>query len=143
MARQIKTGDRVKIHYRGTFENGKEFDTSYNQEPLDLIVGNGDVIKGIDEALIGMEIAQKKKIFVPSNKAYGSFQKELLVSIKKNALPADVKFNIGEQLTIPNENGKPITVTIKKITDNSVLLDANHPLAGKNLMFEIEIIDII
>ncbi len=142
MNTHIKLGDKVKIHYKGTFEDGEEFDSSFGSDPLTLTVGNGEVIKGLDEALIGMEKSQKKKIHIPSDKAYGSFQKELVVSIKRETMPADITLKIGKQLQIPNQEGIPITVTIKEITDDAVLLDANHPLAGKNLIFEIEIIDI-
>ncbi len=142
MSRHIRIGDKVKLHYKGTFEDGKEFDSSLNNEPLVFTVGNGEVIRGLDEAIIGMEKSQKKKIHIPSDKAYGSFQKELLVTIKKDTIPVDISLKVGEQLQIPNQDGIPIIVTIKEITEDSVILDANHPLAGQNLIFEIEIIDI-
>jgi len=142
LGKHIKVGDRVKLHYRGTFEDGKEFDSSLGNEPLVFTVGNGEVIRGLDEAIVGMEVSQKKKIHVPSDKAYGPFQKELLVTIKKETIPLDISLKVGEQLQIPNQEGTPIIVTIKEITEDSVLLDANHPLAGQNLIFEIEIIDI-
>ncbi len=142
MSRHIRIGDKVKLHYKGTFEDGKEFDSSLNNEPLAFTVGNGEVIRGLDEAIIGMEKLQKKKIHIPSDKAYGSFQKELLVTIKKDTIPVDISLKVGEQLQIPNQDGIPIIVTIKEITEDTVLLDANHPLAGQNLIFEIEIVDI-
>ena len=142
MSKHIKVGDKVKLHYKGTFEDGEEFDSSLGKKPLSFTVGNGEVIRGLDEALVGMEIAQKKKIHIPSDKAYGSFQKELIVSIKRETIPSDITLKVGEQLQIPNQEGIPIIVTIKEITEDAVLLDANHPLAGKNLIFEIEIVDI-
>lgn len=142
MNKHIKIGSKVKLHYKGTFEDGKEFDSSLEKEPLTFTVGNGEVIRGLDESLTGMEISQKKKIHIPANKAYGAFQKELLVSIDRETIPTNITLKVGEQLQIPNQDGIPIIVTIKEITEEAVLLDANHPLAGENLIFEIEIVDI-
>ncbi|MCP5061410.1 MAG: peptidylprolyl isomerase [Ignavibacteriae bacterium] len=142
MKKHIKVGDKIKLHYEGSFEDGSIFDSSIEREPLTVTAGNGEVIKGFDDALIGMEVKQKKKVNINSDNAYGPIQKELIVEIARNKLPEDMNLNIGQQLQIPIEDGNNIVVTIKEISDEKILLDGNHPLAGRNLIFNIEIIEI-
>lgn len=142
MKKHIKVGDKIKLHYEGSFEDGSVFDSSIDREPLTVTAGNGEVIKGFDDTLIGMEVKQKKKVNINSDNAYGPIQKELIVEIARNKLPEDMNLNIGQQLQIPIEDGNNIVVTIKEISDEKILLDGNHPLAGRNLIFNIEIIEI-
>jgi len=142
MKKHIKVGDKIKLHYEGSFEDGSIFDSSLEKEPLKVTAGNGEVIKGFDDALIGMEVKQKKKVYINSDNAYGPIQKELIVEIARNKLPEDMNLAIGQQLQIPIEDGNNIVVTIKEISDENILLDGNHPLAGRNLIFNIEIIEI-
>jgi len=141
--RHIKIGDIIKIHFTGTLEDGSVFDSSEGQIPLKFKVGNGDVISGIDEAVIGMKLNQKKSIYLNSDKAYGPIEKEFIISIEKEKLPPNLEVQIGYQLQIPNEDGEPFQVRVTKITDNFIELDGNHPLAGKNLMFALQIVEII
>ncbi|MCW8848593.1 MAG: FKBP-type peptidyl-prolyl cis-trans isomerase [Melioribacteraceae bacterium] len=141
--RHIKIGDIIKIHFTGTLEDGSVFDSSEGKKPLKFKVGNGDVISGIDEAVIGMKLNQKKSIYLNSDKAYGPIEKEFIISIEKEKLPPNLEVQIGYQLQIPNEDGEPFQVRVTKITDNFIELDGNHPLAGKNLMFALQIVEII
>lgn len=140
--RHIKIGDLIKIHFTGKLEDGSIFDSSEGKEPLQFKVGNGDVILGIDEAVIGMKLNQKKNITLNSDKAYGPIEKEFIISIEKEKLPPNLELQVGYQLQIPNEDGEAFQVRVTKITDNSVELDGNHPLAGKNLIFNFEIVEI-
>ncbi|MEE9432023.1 MAG: peptidylprolyl isomerase [Melioribacteraceae bacterium] len=142
MKRHIKFGDKIKLHYKGTFEDGVVFDSSFEKEPILITAGNNEVIKGLDEALIGMELHQKKEISISADKAYGSIQKELIVEIEKNKLPKSTNLSVGQILQIPVEESNNIEVTVKEISDTTILLDGNHPLAGKNLLFNIEIVEI-
>ena len=142
MEKHAKIGDTVKVHFSGKLENGKLFDSSTDNNPLCFEIGNGDVIQGIDEALIGMKIGQEKNIHISSDKAYGSIEKELIISIEKDKLPEDLEVQVGQELQIPNEDGNPISVRITNITDLNIELDGNHLLAGKNLIFDLKLIEI-
>lgn len=142
MKKHIRFGDKIKLHYEGLFEEGNVFDSSLNKEPITITAGNNEVIKGLDEALIGMEVNQKKDIYITADKAYGPIQKELIVKVDRNKLPENIKLELGQELQIPIEEGNNINVTVKEISDKIILLDGNHPLAGKNLIFKIEIIEI-
>lgn len=142
MERYVKIGDTVNIHFTGRMEDGTIFDSSSEKNPLRFIVGRNDVIQGIDEAIIGMKIGQKKVIHISSDKGYGSIEKELIISIEKAKLPKDLDIKLGQELQIPNEDGNPINVRITDITDKHIELDGNHPLAGKNLIFDLNLINI-
>lgn len=141
--RFVKIGDLVRIHFTGKLENGEIFESSFNKNPLEFKVGNGDVIIGIDEAVIGMKVGQRKQLHLSSDKAYGPREKELIISIEKNKLPASLDLKEGYELKIPNEDGEPFIVRITNISDEFVELDGNHPLAGKNLIFEITLVEIV
>ncbi len=142
MERHAKIGDIVKVHFSGKLEDGTLFDSSIDKNPLCFKIGNVDVIQGIDEALIGMKIGQEKTIHISSDKAYGSIEKELIISIEKDKLPIDLEVQVGQELQIPNEDGTPINVRITNITDINIELDGNHLLAGKNLIFDLKLIEI-
>lgn len=136
----IKSGDKVKVHYTGMFENGQTFDTSKNREPLEFEVGSGQVISGFEEGLLGMEIGDKKTFTVPYEKAYGPEREDLKFSVQRDVLPEDVK--VGDLLEIHQQDGNMFVVRVDELSDTVALLNANHPLAGKNLVFEVEIIEI-
>lgn len=139
----VKVGDKIKLHFSGKLENGEVFDSSFGKEPLEFEVGKGDVITGIDEAVIGMRINQEKMIHINSDKAYGAVEKELIISISKNELPSNLEVKLNQELSIPLDDGGPVKVRISKIDDDAIEFDGNHPLAGKNLIFELKLIDII
>lgn len=140
--RHIKIGDIIKLHFTGTLEDGTVFDSSKGKTPLTFKVGNGDVISGIDEAVIGMKLNQEKSIYLNPDKAYGPIEKEFIISIEKEKLPPNLELQLGYQLQIPNEDGEPFQVRVTKITKKIIELDGNHPLAGKNLMFDLQIVEI-
>ena len=140
--RHVKIGDKVTIHYTGKFEDGTEFDSSFDKEPLSFKVAANEVIHGLDEAVVGMKVNQEKTVHISSDKAYGPVEKELKISINKQNLPEGINLTINQELEIPNEDGNPITVRITKITDDQIELDGNHPLAGKNLIFDLKLLKI-
>ncbi|MEJ5256741.1 MAG: peptidylprolyl isomerase [Fervidobacterium sp.] len=136
----IKNGDKIKVHYTGMFEDGQVFDTSLNREPLEFVVGAGQVIQGFEEELIGLEIGDRKKFLIPFEKAYGPVREDLKFSVQRSMLPEDA--NVGDLLEVHQQDGGFFVVRIEELNENVAILDANHPLAGKNLIFEVEIIEI-
>ncbi|MBO8139139.1 MAG: FKBP-type peptidyl-prolyl cis-trans isomerase [Thermosipho sp. (in: Bacteria)] len=136
----VKIGDTVKVHYVGKYESGEVFDSSLEKEPLEFTVGNKQVIPGFEEGIIGMEIGEKKTINVPFDKAYGPFREELVFPVEKSKLPEDI--SEGQYLEVHQPDGNNFVVRVSEIKDNTAYLDANHPLAGKNLVFEVEVISI-
>ena len=141
--RHVKRGDNIQVSFKGSLEDGSIFDSSLDNAPLEFQVGNNEVIQGLDEAVIGMKINQEKTIYVNPDKGYGPVERELIIVIDRKELPKNLKLVVGEEITIPNEDGKPQMVIVSKINENSVELDGNHPLAGKNLIFEIKLLGIL
>jgi peptidylprolyl isomerase len=140
--RHAKIGDTVKIHFTGKLEDGSEFDSSKDKEPLVFKVAADEVIPGLDEAVIGMKVNQEKSVHINSDKAYGPVEKELKISIEKDKIPDGMNLKMNQELEIPNEDGNPITLRITNITNDKIELDGNHPLAGKNLIFDLKLISI-
>ena len=141
--RHAKIGDIVQIHFIGKLEDDSVFETSHNGTPIKCKIGNNEVIQGIDESIIGMRIGQVKNIHISSDKAYGAVERDLIISIEKDKLPKDFDLTVGNELKIPNEDGSPFSVRVANVDDKTIMLDGNHPLAGKNLIFELKLIDII
>jgi len=139
---QAKNGDTVKVHYTGKLDDGTVFDTSVGRDPLIFMLGTGQLIPGFEEAIIGMSSGDNKTILIPSDKAYGPHRKEMVVAVAKNQFPEDIKLNLGEQLELTQSDDKVIIVTILEISDSAVTLDANHPLAGKDLTFDVQLVEI-
>jgi len=140
---KVEKGNTVRVHYTGKFENGEIFDTSVNRTPLEFIVGNGQVIKGFDEAVIGMKIGERKIVNIPFEEAYGPHMDELVFTFEKQSLPENLNPEIGQKLQLVTGDGKRVNVTIIAVSETDITLDANHPLAGKNLVFEIELVEIL
>jgi FKBP-type peptidyl-prolyl cis-trans isomerase 2 len=136
----IKSGDKVKVHYVGKFEDGEVFDSSVGKEPLEFVVGMNQVIPGFEEGLMGMEVGEKKTINVPFEKAYGPYREDLVFPVEKSKLPEDVA--VDHLLEVHQPDGSSFVVRVSDIKDDMAYLDANHPLAGKNLIFEVEIVSI-
>jgi FKBP-type peptidyl-prolyl cis-trans isomerase 2 len=136
----IKSGDKVKVHYTGMFEDGQVFDSSYGRQPLEFVVGAGQVIQGFEEEILGLEVGDKKRFTIPYEKAYGPARDDLKFSVQRNVLPEDV--NVGDLLEVHQPDGNFFVVRVEELSDEVAILDANHPLAGKNLVFEVEIIEI-
>jgi FKBP-type peptidyl-prolyl cis-trans isomerase 2 len=139
---QVKSGDTVKVHYHGRLTDGTTFDSSAGREPLQFEVGSGMVIAGFDNGVLGMSVGQKKTIEIPVEQGYGPKDPGMVVEFPKSNFPDDLKPETGMQLNMTNGQGQVIPVVITEILEESVVLDANHPLAGKDLIFDIELVEI-
>lgn len=140
---EVKKGDNLKVHYIGTLQDGTEFDNSYKRgEPLQFEVGSGQLIKGFDEGVLGMKQGDKKTINIPAAEAYGEHNPEAIQVTEKSVFPEDFVYEIGARVSGTNMFGQPISAVITEINDDSVLLDFNHQLAGKDLVFAIEVVEI-
>lgn len=137
-----KNGDSVKVHYTGTLEDGSTFDSSRGVEPLEFTVGSGQVIAGFDEAIVGMRPGEQKSIAVPAHKAYGQRHEEMVITVPRSQFPAHIVPEIGQQIQLAGPNNQPILVRVVGISEDSVQLDANPPLAGLDLTFDLELISI-
>ncbi|GAA0893363.1 peptidylprolyl isomerase [Fulvivirga kasyanovii] len=139
---EAKKGDRVKVHYTGKLNDGSVFDSSVNREPLEFELGAGMMIAGFDKAVTGMKVGDTKTANIPSDEAYGERNDEMVVEVPKAQLPADLKPEVGQQLAMQQPNGQSIPVVVTKVEADTIEIDANHPLAGKDLVFDIELVEI-
>ena len=140
---QPKQGDTVKVHYTGKLDDGTVFDSSKNRSPLEFKIGEKKVIPGFEEAVINLNPGETKTIKIKADDAYGQYRNDLVITVDKKNLPQNLEPKIGQNLQIKQENDQIIIVTVTGITDSNVTLDANHPLAGKDLTFEIELVEIV
>ena len=140
--RTAQKGDKVKVHYHGKLTSGETFDSSKGREPLEFTVGAGMVIKGFDDALIEMKTGDVKTVNIPVAEAYGARVEEMFFDFPKANFPDDMTPQVGMQLNMRDSHGQQVPVVIVAIEEDSVKLDANHPLAGQDLIFEIELVDI-
>lgn len=139
---QVKTGDTVAIHYTGTLLDGSTFDSSEGREPLEFTVGSGQIIPGLDVALPGMAVGDKKKVQIACDKAYGPLNPEMRQAVPREGIPADIPLEIGTTLQMQTPDGQAMPVVVVEVDEATVTLDANHPLAGKDLTFDIEVMRI-
>ncbi len=139
---QVKSGDKVKVHYTGKLTSGEQFDSSAGREPLEFTVGGGQMIKGFDAAMPGMSVGEKKTINIPAAEAYGEKDPNAVIQFPMENVPADMKLEKGMQLTLSDPNGNPFPVVVADIKEDVVVLDANHFLAGEELVFDIELVEI-
>ena len=138
-----KSGDTVAIHYTGTLSDGTTFDSSAGRDPLEFVVGSGQIIPGLDRAIPGMEVGDKKTVEVPCADAYGEANPENRQAVPRDQIPADIPLEVGLTLQMQSPDGQHvIPVTVAEMDETSVTLDANHALAGKDLTFEVEVVDI-
>ena len=140
---QVQNGDKIRVHYHGKLRNGETFDSSNGREPLEFTVGSGQVIKGFDEGVKGMKVGDKKTVEIPVGEAYGEKQQEMMIEFPKEQFPADMNPEVGMQLMMSNGSGQNFPVTVAEVRENSVILDANHPLAGQDLIFDLELVEIV
>jgi peptidylprolyl isomerase len=140
---QVKNGDVVKVHYTGKLTNGEQFDSSTGRAPLEFTVGSGQMIKGFDDAMPGMSVGEKKTINISPEEGYGEKNEEAIIEFPRQNVPADMPLEIGTQLELRSEDGMPIPVTITDVKQDIIILDANHSLAGKELVFDIELVEIV
>lgn len=139
---QVKQGDKVKVHYHGKLNDGTTFDSSEGRDPLEFEVGSGAVIPGFDNGVMGMSVGDKKTINIPADEAYGQRHEELVMDFPKERFPEDMNPEVGMQLMMNNGAGQQFPVTIVEVKGDTVTLDANHQLAGQDLVFDIELVDI-
>ena len=140
---QVKNGDTIKVHYHGKLTDGSTFDSSEGREPLEFTVGSGAVIQGFDDGVTGMTIGEKKTINIPADEAYGQKDEDRVMDFPIDRFPPDMKPELGMQLNMSNGEGQNIPVVITEINDDSITLDANHPLAGEELVFDLELVEIV
>jgi peptidylprolyl isomerase len=139
---KVKDGDTVKVHYTGTLKDGKVFDSSEGREPLEFTLGQGQLIPGFEKAVTGLGKGESTTVDIPSNEAYGESREDLVISVPKDQLPDDVEPQVGMQLQVNQPDGQPIPVRITEVGEENLTLDANHPLAGKDLTFKIELVEV-
>ncbi len=140
---KAKNGDKVKVHYTGKFEDGKVFDSSIEREPLEFTIGKGQVIRGFEEAVEGMNPGDSKTAKITADKAYGPYREEMVLEVERKRLPSNLEPKVGQRLKMHQPDGRTIGVTVTDVSESKVTLDANHPLAGKNLTFDIELVEVV
>jgi peptidylprolyl isomerase len=139
---QAKQGDTVKVHYTGRFKDGTVFDSSVGKEPLEFQLGAGHVIPGFDAGVTGMTVGDKREVEIPADQAYGPYHPELAGELERDRLPADLTPEVGMVLQMMHPSGMPFNVQVTGVSDDKVTLDANHPMAGKDLIFNLELVDV-
>ncbi len=139
---QAEQGDEVQVHYTGKLEDGTVFDTSEDGEPLNFTIGENRVIPGFEEAVTGMEPGDSKTTEVEPEQAYGEHREDMVMEMERDQIPDDVEPEVGQQLQLRLENGQTVPVLITALGEESVTIDANHPLAGRKLIFDIEVLDV-
>ena len=139
---EAKAGDTVTVHYTGKLDDGSVFDTSLDREPLQFKIGEGEIIPGFEEGLLGMQPGESKTVVIFADDAYGMHHDELVIVVKREELPQGMDPQVGQQLRIGQDGGESIVVVVAEATADQVTLDANHPLAGKDLTFDLELVEI-
>jgi peptidylprolyl isomerase len=137
---EAKKGDSVKIHYTGKFDDGEIFDSSKGREPLEFTLGSGQVIPGFDTAVEGMQTDEEKTVRIPAAEAYGEINPNLVHEVERTQIPDDIPLEVGGQLQVQGQDGRAFSVTVVELDDTKAKLDANHPLAGKDLTFELQLV---
>jgi len=139
---QAKSGDTVKIHYTGTLDDGTQFDSSEGRDPLEFQLGSGQVIPGFEKAVEGMSVGDKKSVNIEPEDAYGARQDQMVQDVPKSALPDDLVPEVGMALQARGQDGQTLRLTVTDVAEDSITVDGNHPLAGKALNFDIELVHI-
>ncbi|HLV26252.1 MAG TPA: peptidylprolyl isomerase [Gemmatimonadales bacterium] len=138
---QAKTGDTVRVHYQGSLSDGTVFDSSRGRDPLEVTLGSSQLIPGFENALLGMQTGEERRVTIPADEAYGQRREELILEVPRDKFPPTIEPEIGKQLRMTQE-GHDFVVVVQDIRDDLVMLDANHPLAGKELTFELELVEV-
>jgi peptidylprolyl isomerase len=140
---QAQLGDTVQVHYTGKLPDGTSFDSSLQRDPLQFTLGQGEIIPGFEQAVVGMAPGESKTETVPSDQAYGPHRPEMVVAVDREQLPSDLQPTVGQQLQMRKQDGTAVPVVVSEISDSQVTLDANHPLAGQDLIFDITLVAIV
>lgn len=140
---QAKHGDTVRIHYTGRLTDGTQFDSSEGREPLEFQLGSGQIIPGLDAQVQGMNVGDKASVTIPPEQAYGQHNPEGVQSVPRDRIPEGVDVSIGARLQATGGDGRAMTLTVVGATDEAITVDANHPLAGKDLVFDVELIEVV
>ena len=139
----VEAGDYIKVHYTGSLDDGSVFDSSVGREPLEFTAGAGQMIKGFDAAVIGMKVGEVKTVTIPAEDAYGLHDKELILTFSKDELPEGMDPKVGDQIPLTGTGGRIMNAPVIDVTETSIIVDANHRLAGKDLTFEIELVELL
>lgn len=137
-----KSGDHVRVHFTGRLDDGTVFATSAMSDPLEFTLGNSEVLPQIEDAVDGMESGETKTVYIPSDEAFGPRREDLIQEIPKESLPVGMDVEVGQQLWIDQPNDEPLLVSVADVLEESIILDANHPLAGEDLTFDLELINV-
>jgi len=140
---EVKTGDKVRVHYSGRLLDGTLFDSSEGREPLEFTVGAGQMIKGFDAGVQGMRVGDRKTIQIPPEEAYGHRDEEAIIEFPSENVPSDMTLEPGMQLTLRNQYGQPVPVVVLEVKADVIIMDANHMLAGQELVFDVELVEIV
>lgn len=140
---QAVLGNTVKVHYTGTLDDGSQFDSSRGREPLTVTIGKGDLIPGFEQALLGMAEGESKSVTIESGDAYGPHRAELVQEVARAQIPPEMELEVGGAVMVRGPDGQPMRLLIRELTEDAVTLDANHPLAGEDLTFELELVQIV
>ena len=139
---QVKQNDKVKVHYTGKLASGEVFDSSEGREPMEFQVGTGQLIPGFENGVIDMKVNEKKTIVIPSAEAYGEPREELIQEVPRDKLPQDIQPEVGMGLVSKTPDGNEIQLLVKEVKEEAIIVDGNHPLAGQELTFDIEVVEI-
>jgi peptidylprolyl isomerase len=139
----VKAGDTVKIHYTGKLEDGTVFATSRNDQPMEFTVGAAEIIPGLQEAVIGMSVGQTRTQLIPPERAYGPYHEQMTATLDRKMAPPELEIGVGVSLRVKHADGHESDVTVTELSETKMTVDGNHPLAGKNLLLEIELLDIV
>jgi len=140
---QAKAGDMVRVHYTGKLDDGTVFDTSVDRDPLEFTIGEDQVIPGFDQGVGGMNVGESKTVRIPADEAYGLHREELLLSVDRNEMPPQLEPQVGQQLQVRQPDDQTFTVVVVEVSESKVTLDGNHPMAGKALTFDIQLVEIV
>jgi len=140
---QAKSGDTVRVHYTGRLDDGTVFDSSAARDPLELTIGSDRLIPGFEQAVVGMNLGESKTVEIPADEAFGPYREELLTEVERSKLPMDIVPEVGQKLNMTDVGGRSTVVTVVEVSESSITIDTNHPLAGEDLTFDIELVQII
>ncbi len=140
---EARAGDTVQVHYTGTLDSGEVFDSSEGREPLEFTVGAGQVIPGFDKAVEGMQVGESREVRIPAEEAYGEYHDELVFALPRSQVPPDLTVQPGQMLQVQDPQGQLFTVVVRDVTEDALVLDGNHPLAGQALNFQVKLVNIL